>query len=86
MNTYEKSASSTANAYAYSFIDDDIRVEKSANGQETLVFDPFNPLNKVITEDEIKQILRAYGIDVPIHNIKLYQRAFVHRSYINVLL
>ena len=82
MNTYEKSASSTANAYAYSFIDDDIRVEKSANGQETLVFDPFNPLNKVITEDEIKQILRAYGIDVPIHNIKLYQRAFVHRSYI----
>jgi dsRNA-specific ribonuclease len=80
MNTSEKSASLTA--YAYSFIDDDIRVEKSATGQETLVFDPFNPLNKIITEEEIRQILRSYGIDVPIHNIKLYQRAFVHCSYI----
>ncbi len=77
MNTTDKSPYT-----AYSFIDDDIRIEKCANGQETLVFDPFNPLNKVISETEIRQILCAYGIDVPIHNIKLYQRAFVHCSYI----
>lgn len=82
MNTADKSANANTNTYAYSFIDDDIHVEKTENGQETLVFDPFNPLNKVISEEEIKQILRSYGIDVPIHNIKLYQRAFVHCSYI----
>jgi len=78
MNTSDKHIS----AYSYSFIDDDIRVEKTANEQKTLIFDPFNPLNKVITENEIRQILRDYGIDVPIYNIKLYQRAFVHCSYI----
>ena len=72
----------TPPAYAYSFIDDDVRIEKCENGQETLVFDPYNPINKIITEADIRQLLRAYGIDVPIHNIKLYQRAFVHCSYI----
>jgi dsRNA-specific ribonuclease len=77
MNTFD-----AASKHAYSFIDDDIRIEKCANGQETMIFDPYNSLNKVITEEEIKKILRVYGIDVPIHNIKLYQRAFVHCSYI----
>ena len=48
MNTSEKSITVNTNAYAYSFVDDDIRIEKTANGQETLVFDPFNPLNKVV--------------------------------------
>lgn len=59
---------------------DDIYVE-SKNGQEIYVFDPYNPLNKSITELEIQQILNTYGINVSIHNINLYKRAFVHRSY-----
>jgi len=63
-------------------LDDDIRVEKNANGIETYIFDPFNPLNKAIRETEILQILKTYGINVPVHNIELYKRAFVHRSYI----
>jgi ribonuclease-3 len=63
-------------------LDDDIRVEKNANGIETYIFDPFNPLNKAIRENEILQILKTYGINVPVHNIELYKRAFVHRSYI----
>jgi len=63
-------------------IDEDIRIEKQANGIETYIFDPYNPLNKVITESEIQQILLKYGVRTPIHNILLYQRAFVHRSYI----
>ena len=63
-------------------IDDDIRVEKNSNGIETYIFDPYNPLNKSITEKDIQQILKNYGINVQIHNIELYKRAFVHRSYI----
>jgi len=62
-------------------LDDDIHVEKM-NGQETYVFDPYNPLNKAIQEIDIQNILKNYGINVPIHNIELYKRAFVHRSYI----
>jgi dsRNA-specific ribonuclease len=64
------------------FTDDDIRVEKNQNGIETLVFDPFNILNKEIQIKDIQDILRSYGIDVPIHNLQLYKRAFIHKSYI----
>ena len=63
-------------------IDDDIHVENNSNGTETYVFDPYNPLNINITENEIQKLLNTYGISVPIHNINLYKRAFVHRSYI----
>ena len=63
-------------------IDDDIRIEKNQNGTETMIFDPYNPLNKSITQDEIQTILKKYGIDIPIYNIELYKRAFIHRSYI----
>jgi dsRNA-specific ribonuclease len=66
----------------YASVDEDIRVEKNANGTETYVFDPYNPLNKQIEETDIRQILRKYGIETPIHNLQLYKRAFVHRSYI----
>jgi dsRNA-specific ribonuclease len=62
--------------------DDDIRIEKTSTGQEIYVFDPYNPLNKLISKEEIETILRNYGIYEPINNIKLYQRAFVHQSYI----
>lgn len=63
-------------------IDDDIRVEKNQNGVETYLFDPFNPLNKSISENEICKILSTYGINTRIHNLNLYKRSFVHRSYI----
>lgn len=61
---------------------DDVYVESNSNGQEVYVFDPYNPLNKCITEADIKQILNIYGINIPIYNVNLYKRAFVHRSYI----
>jgi ribonuclease-3 len=63
-------------------LDDDIRIEKNANGTETYIFDPYNPLNILITDGEIEGILRNYGITAPIHNWTLYKRAFIHRSYI----
>jgi dsRNA-specific ribonuclease len=59
----------------------DIRIERNVNGIETLVFDPYNPVNQLITETEIQYILSTYGINAPIHNYQLYKRAFIHRSY-----
>jgi dsRNA-specific ribonuclease len=67
--------------YQSSHLDDDIIIEKNQNGVETYIFDPYNPLNKLITENEIQSILKNYGINTPIHNINLYKRAFIHRSY-----
>ena len=63
-------------------MDDDIRIEKNPNGVDTYIFAPYNPLNKIISDGEIEQILKNYGIQAPIHNPALYKRAFVHRSYI----
>jgi len=48
---------------------------------ETLVFNPYNPNNKEITLNEVQSILQFYGINAKVFNLKLYQRAFVHRSY-----
>jgi dsRNA-specific ribonuclease len=62
------------------FGEDDIRVE-IRNGMESLVYDPYNPLNKLVTPVEIETLLRHYGIDVPIQHFEFYKRAFVHRSY-----
>jgi dsRNA-specific ribonuclease len=67
--------------YQSSHLDDDIIIEKNQNGVETYIFDPYNPLNKLISESEIQSILKNYGIKTPIHNINLYKRAFIHRSY-----
>jgi len=64
------------------FSDDDIRIEKNESGSDIYIFDPYNPLNKEITEIEVQAILAKYGIGLPITNFKLYRRSFVHRSYI----
>jgi len=63
-------------------MDDDIRVEKNSSGVETYIFDPYNSLNKQITEQDVANLLSAYGIDAPVYNLTLYKRAFIHRSYI----
>jgi ribonuclease-3 len=61
---------------------EDIRIEKSQDGIERYIFDPYNPLNKEITKQDVEGILKNYGIDLPINNFELYRRAFIHRSYI----
>lgn len=61
--------------------DDDIRIERDENGSEIYIFDPYNPLNREIKQNEVETILAAYGINIPITNFHLYKRAFVHRSY-----
>ena len=70
------------NATTTTTLEDDVRVIKNEDGVETLVFDPYNPLNQLITVDQIQTILKTYGIDTPIHNFELYKRAFVHKSYL----
>ncbi len=70
------------NTYISNNDDNDIRIEKNNMGIETVIFDPYNPLNKVITQEEVENILQAYGITHKIINFKLYERAFVHKSYI----
>jgi dsRNA-specific ribonuclease len=61
--------------------EDDIRVERKPDGTEMLIFDPYNSLNKPIEAKEIQSILAKYGVNAPIHNINLFKRAFIHRSY-----
>ena len=53
-------------------------IEKNA---EDLIFNPFNSNNKEITEDEVCDILKKYGVPDKVHNINLYKRAFIHKSY-----
>ncbi len=46
-----------------------------------ILFNPFNNVNREITQNEIVGLLNQYNIFVNPFNIKIYQRAFVHRSY-----
>ena len=53
----------------------------SNDNNETLTFNPYNPLNVEITKKDVSNILENYGIFSNIHNLELYKRAFVHSSY-----
>jgi len=49
---------------------------------DTLLNNPYNELNVEITEQDVLNILTKYGLPPKIYNFKLYQRAFVHDSYL----
>ena len=66
----------------YTKNDTSIVTDDLINTEEGLIFNPFNSLNKEITLSTVQSILSKYGINSEPHNINLYQRAFVHRSYI----
>ena len=46
-----------------------------------LVFNPYNSENREITLNEVQSILTRYGVPGTVHNLNLYKRAFIHRSY-----
>jgi dsRNA-specific ribonuclease len=46
------------------------------------IFNPYNPINKEISLNDIQTILTTYGITPSPQALPLYQRAFVHCSYI----
>ena len=56
--------------------DGDIQTE-----QGELIFDPYNSNNIEITENEVCDILKKYGVPDKVHNVNLYKRAFIHKSY-----
>ena len=61
---------------------DIISEQELEHTEEGLIFDPFNPVNKEITLNDVQCILKTYGLPPKVHNLKLYQRAFVHTSYV----
>ena len=56
--------------------DDDI-----LKSDEGLIFNPYNSSNVEITLNDVQSILTKYGVPGIVHNLNLYKRAFVHRSY-----
>ena len=50
--------------------------------QDGLIFNPFNPTNVEIKEEDIKRILKNYGLPEIVTNMELYKRAFIHTSYL----
>jgi ribonuclease-3 len=42
---------------------------------------PYNSKNKLLTDDDLKHILKRYGVNTKHRNLALYQLAMVHRSY-----
>jgi dsRNA-specific ribonuclease len=56
--------------------DDDI-----IKNEDGLIFNPYNPLNVEIKLSDVQFILTKYGLPPNVHNLNLYKRAFVHRSY-----
>lgn len=41
-----------------------------------------NPRNKALTKEAVETIMRNNGLDLTVNNLAIYQRAFVHRSYL----
>jgi dsRNA-specific ribonuclease len=58
-----------------------IRDDDIVKGEDGLIFNPYNPANVEITLSEVQSILIKYGLPPIVHNIELYKRAFVHKSY-----
>lgn len=56
--------------------DGDIKTKDSE-----LIFDPYNHLNTEVSLKFLSDILKKYGVPDTVHNINLYKRAFVHKSY-----
>ena len=42
---------------------------------------PYNENNKLITQDQVENIFKQNGVNIKIKNLKIYQQAFVHKSY-----
>ena len=51
------------------------------NEDGLLLYNPYNNKNIEITQKEVEAILKSYGLPGTVYNLKLYQRAFVHKSY-----
>jgi ribonuclease III len=51
--------------------------------QDSKIFNPWNANNKDITQDAVVRILRAYGWKGKLTNFEIFQKACIHKSYVN---
>lgn len=51
--------------------------------QEPVIFNPWNSKAKLISVEEVELILNNHDIPEKIKNLRLYQQAFVHKSYVS---
>jgi ribonuclease-3 len=58
-----------------------IRMESEKPVQK--LFNPWNPSNKIIPKEEVERILKKYGWKGSITNVKPFQQACVHKSYVD---
>ena len=49
---------------------------------EIIKLNPYNINNKLITEEEVIKLLNKFGIEEKITNLEIFQRSFIHKSYI----
>jgi ribonuclease III len=42
---------------------------------------PYNKVNRLIDESEVRAIFKEFGLELKPRNMSLYRKAFVHRSY-----
>tara|TARA_B100000795_G_scaffold269380_1_gene258592 strand:- start:89 stop:979 length:891 start_codon:yes stop_codon:yes gene_type:complete len=54
----------------------------SQNDGEIVKVNPYNMNNKLITKKEVINLLKFFGVDDEINDIKIYQQSFIHKSYI----
>jgi ribonuclease III len=52
------------------------------NDGEIVKVNPFNMNNKLITENEVINLLKRFGVEDQIDNLSIYQQSFIHKSYI----
>lgn len=50
--------------------------------EEVTIFNPWNTHAKLITLEQVQQILLEHEIEESISNLELYQQAFIHKSYL----
>ena len=50
--------------------------------QNEYIFNPYNENNTEITESDVNTIFKKHGIKYTVKNIKLFVRAFCHKSYV----
>jgi dsRNA-specific ribonuclease len=60
---------------------ENIRDEDIIRTEDGLIFNPYNPLNNEIRLSDVQSILTKYEIPAKVHNMELYRRAFIHKSY-----
>ena len=58
----------------------------TVENQDVIKINPYNPNNFLISKEHVEEILRKVGINLPIKDLKKYQLAFTHKSYLKRIL